>query len=246
MTSLPQTDGASFPAVRIFEPAPPAHAHAAAQAHKPAPRKELNTRELVAAYLAHSEKRGLHGFDALAERFQTLSGIILHLDRKTGERTQKPSKFPGFIDVILPDGRKIGDCMPSELKPHVLEDWIENNPRWTSSSTRKAKANQVNAVMNWAWNGKRIADNPFRGITYEEAEKRPPLTDDFLEEVTGVANKAFDELASYLRLVSRRLGEVCNMDWEHVDWKRQVVRVVKFKGRRHVRKDQFYALCPEA
>lgn len=212
----------------------------------PIPQNELTIRELVFAYLDHSDKKGVHGFKALVERYQTLAGIVLYRDRRTKARAKKQSEFSGFIDAPMPDGRIVGDCAPSQVAPHILEDWIENNGRWKSSSTRKAKANQINALFNWAVKGKRIKDNPFSGITYEEAEKRVPLVDDFLEELTQVANKSFDELAWYLRLVGRRLGEVCDMDWENIDWKKMTVRVVKFKGRKRIRKDQYYALIPKA
>lgn len=232
----------SFPAqplLRLFNPdAKPLY-----DAAMPA---ELTAREIVFAYLAHSEKKGTHGRAALSQRYQTLAGITLFVDRNTKAISKKKSGFPGLIDIVLSDGRTLGDWPVSALLPHQLEDWIENNPRWTSSSTRKSKANQVNACFNWARKGKRIAENPFEGIDYDEAEKRSPLPDQSLDQITTLSNKSFDELASYLRLVSRRVGEVCNLDWEHIDWQKATVRVTKFKGRKRLRKDQYYALVPEA
>ena len=201
----------------------------------------MQTSEVVQAYLLHCVRAGTHGHRALAQRYQLLAGLTLLRDGKT-----KPSPLPCLLNIRLADGRTVGEMAVSDLSPHILEDWIDANPRWKSSSTRKGKANQVNACFNWAKHGKRIADNPFSGINYPEAERRPSISEEGLRQIGLYASKNFTELTTYLRLVGRRLGEVCAMNWEDIDWARLVVRVTRFKARRHIGKDQYYALPDDA
>src|SRR5229473_7303811 len=90
--------------------------------------------DIVDAYLRHSQAVGTHGESALAERLRT---------------------FKRFKATF-------GHLLISECKAFMLADWIESNPGWRSTATRKAKANQINAAFNWAVDEDRILRNPFR------------------------------------------------------------------------------------
>ncbi len=172
-------------------------------------------RELFARYLAHSAVNNIHGSAALADRRYV---------------------FARFENAKHPDGRLFGDCDPAELLPHHLTDWIEDNPRWKSSSTRKAKANALNAVFNWAKKTKRIVSNPFEGITYEEAEPRPCMPDAVFAQVVTSANKPFDEAYTFLRLEGVRLGDMAGLEWQDIDWEKATATYRHHKGRKKLKK----------
>lgn len=181
-------------------------------------------REIIDRYLTSSAKNGTHGAEAFAERQRVLNR---------------------FASATI-GGREFGIVPVSECLPHYLSDWIENNPRWKAPSTRRGIANAVKACFNWALRGRRIADNPFASVNYEDSEPRSPLSDATLAKITDRCSKPFEELATYLRLTSRRLSEVCGLRWEHIDWQDATARVAKHKSRKKTKKDQFYVLVPEA
>jgi hypothetical protein len=122
--------------------------------------------DVIEKYLTSCEKNHTHSPEALVER----------------QRVHR-----GFAAEQV-DGKLIGERELSECLPHFLSDWIEANPKWKSSSTRKAKANAVNGAFNWAARGRRIADNPFRSVNYPEADPRPPMPDEDLEKIVAKAN----------------------------------------------------------
>lgn len=133
-----------------------------------------------------------------------------------------------------------------EIPPYKLTDWIESKPSWKSSSTRKAKANQVNAVLNWAKKQKRIKENPLEDVDYEEAERRPCLTDDWLEKILLLCTEPMERVLRFLRWSGRRISDVADLNWQDVDWDKAKVILRKHKTKKKTKKDQFIALVPEA
>src|SRR5262245_50784116 len=108
--------------------------------------------ELVQRYLAWAQSIGQHCQES---------------------RTQRVRRLEAFAAVC-------GDTPVEELKPYVLTDFIQANRRLRSSSTKKAVADQVQALMNWGVREGRIARNPFQKIDYPEAEPRRPMAEEDL------------------------------------------------------------------
>jgi integrase len=206
--------------LNLFNPDGPPRADAALPA-------ESTVREIVDRYLAHSEKVGTHGAESAVERRR----VLLR-----------------FCAATLPDGRAFGDCPVSAMLPHHLSDWIEDQPRWKSSSTRKSKANQVNAAFNWAAGPKqrRIEANPFEGVDYEEAPPRPCLPDAVFAKVADAASKPFEEAMEFLDLTGCRLSDLFRLDWPFIDWVKGQVKLEKHKSRKKTGKAKIFALVPEA
>jgi len=175
-------------------------------------------REIIDKYLRHAEAVNLYCPEALAQRRQTL-GLFAE------------------AQGALP----IDDC-----RPFHLTDWIEEHDRWKSSSTKKARANQVNACFNWAAGGGRIAQNPFRSVNYPEADPRPCLPDDTLHMIENLANKAFERACRFLRLTGCRLSDLCRMNWADVDLVRGVVILARHKSRKRTKKPKVIALTTAA
>lgn len=156
----------------------------------------MTFRELWTLYRAHSLQEGLHTPQAMAEREYT---------------------FRTFLAWEV-EGRCIGDMSISEARKHMLRDFISAHPHWRSSSTRKAKANQINAALNWAEMEERITRNPFHGVTYSEAPPRPALEDDCLDKLLTAANKRLERFLLFLRLTGLRLSSGAAVEWVHVLW----------------------------
>jgi integrase len=181
--------------------------------------------DVIDAYLLHAKAVGLFCAEALADRERTLL---------RGTRRNH-----GFAQTH-------GQLAIEECRRFHLSQWIESNPRWRSSSTRKAKANQVNAAFNWAAREGLIASNPFAGVNYDEADPRPPMRDDELDALLGRANKCWERAVRFLRLTGCRLSDVCRMRWRDVDWPLAAVLLHKHKSRKKSKKPKVLVLIRDA
>ncbi len=175
---------------------------------------------VIESYLRHCAVAGTHCPEALDERRRTLRGFAKHL---------------GMFPVPI-----------AEARAYHLSDWIEGVTSWKSSSTRKAKANQVNACFNWAAKQGRIDRNPFAGVNYAEAERRPCLDDGTLDTMALHANKRFERAVRFLRLTGCRLSELCRLVWANVDLPRQTVMLAEHKSKKKTGKPRIFALVAEA
>jgi integrase len=178
----------------------------------------LTVQLLIDLYLRHLEVAELVCPDALAERKRALSDF---------------ADAHGHL--------AIGECLP-----YMLTDWIEGHQSWRSPSTRRTMACRIHACFNWAATQKRIAENPFAGVTYEDAEPRPVLPDADLADVLEHANERFFEAVWFLRLEGCRLSDLCRMDWPNVDWDRGVVTLDRHKAKRKTKKPKVFVLVAEA
>ncbi len=142
---------------------------------------------------------------------------------------------------------RFGHLAVEACRAYQLVDWIEEHrSSWRSSSTRKAKANQVNACFNWCVAQGRIDKNPFARVRYEEADPRPAMSNDAIDRLILLANKRFERAVRFLRLTGCRLGEMCGMTWRDVDLQAGIVTLQRHKSRRHTRKAKMIVLLPEA
>lgn len=178
----------------------------------------MTASEVIALYLRHSQATNLHGQAARAEREYTLGLFSVRF---------------GGIDV-------------SELKPYHLSDWIEGNDRWKSVSTRRAKANCVRAAFEWAAKGERIDRNPFKSVRYAEAERRPDMPEEVIEQIAKAGSKPFERAIRFLRLTGCRLGELCAAKREDFDLGAGLWIIHRHKSRRFTCRPKVVALLPEA
>lgn len=203
---------------KLFDPAAPAPVPAG---------QPLTVRHVINRYLDHCRINSRHCAEARYARERTFDAFM----EATGS---------GWVGPL-------GDIPVVECLPCFLQDWIEAHQRWRSSSTRKAKANQINAAFNWAAKTKRIADNPFSGVNYEEAERRPCLPDDVLAKVLAKASKPLDHAFTFLRLTGCRLSEMFRLRWEHIDWESGIARLpaTMHKSGKKTKKGKPIVLLPE-
>lgn len=178
----------------------------------------LSVRDLVELYLRHAAAIGLHCSEARVERERVLRAFAEHCDGMPVDR----------------------------LKPYHLSEWIEGNARWKSVSTRRAKANAVNACFNWALQQERIERNPFARVRYAEAERRQEMPDETLDRIATLASKPFEYVVRFLRLTGCRLSELCGATWCDVDLDNGVWTIPRHKSRRYTHKPKTVALIAEA
>lgn len=190
-----------------------------------APAPNPSVKSIIERYIQHSEATGLHGGEALDERKRTL-------------RRFAAWKFDLFTTV--------GELPVAACAPHLLEDFIESQAGWKSSSTRRDKAKMVKACFNWARRGKRILENPFEHVNYEEAEPRPVMPDATLDVFVEEANVHFERALLFLRKTGARLSTFFRLEWEHIDWERGVAIVPNHKSKKKTKKPLSLPLVEEA
>jgi integrase len=206
--------------------------------HSHAPNQLVTVRAVVERYLQHCLSNNVHTPDARSERTRTFKQFLAWV----------PDQASGF--PLTSGSPPIGDWPLVNCQPFHLQDWIESNPKWKSSSTRKAKANIVNAAFNWARKGRRITDNPFEHVNYEEAERRPCMPDEVLQVVMEKANLKFERALTFLRLTGCRQSSMFRLRWEHIDWDSKIpvarLPVSMSKSGKKKKKGTTIILLPEA
>lgn len=175
-------------------------------------------RAVVERFLAHAVATDRYCPESLEERQRVLLAFALH----AGDRL-------------------VADCCADHLG-----EWIESNPTWKATNTRRSKAHQVNAAFNWAAKVGRIPRNPFASISYEEGEPRPATPDPLFEQVALRANYPMRRMLWFMREVGCRPCELRKILWEEVDWEKQIIVHIKHKNRKKTRKPRIIVLTPAA
>jgi integrase len=188
----------------------------------------VTVRAMIERYLEHCRATGVHGAEA---------------------RVQRQCRLTRFCDWKPSSNEPaMGEWPVEQCNAHHLEDFIVAQAGWKSTATRKACADQVNAVFNWAVAGRRITFNPFSGVRFPEADPRPPLADKDLNKLMKKAHFRFRRFLEFLRLTGRRIGEVFNLKWEHIDWDNgyAILPWQLHKSGKRTKKPLTIALTPEA
>lgn len=188
------------------------------EADAPESSQEITVKDVIELYLRHSSAQGMHCHAARTDRVRT---------------------FALFSAAV-------GHLYVSDAKPFHLTDFIDSHTTWKSTSTRRAKANEIRAAFAWALDGERILKNPFARVRYAEAVRRPDLPDATLETICNLANKRFERSARFLRLTGVRLSELCRATWREIDFERSLWTIRKHKSLRYTKKPKTVALVPEA
>lgn len=185
----------------------------------------LTVGDVLSFYLRYCDSRGVHCADARADRLHT---------------------FRLFSEAQTVDRRLIGAIPVTEAKAFILSDFIDAQPGWKSSSTKRGKAGMIRAAFQWAVNEERIDRNPFRRVQYAEAPPKPAMPDPTLEMIAWLGNKRFEQAIRFARLTGCRLSELCRAVWADIDWEKGSWTIHKHKTRRYTGKAKTVALVPEA
>lgn len=178
----------------------------------------MTIRDLVAAYLRYSASENIHC---------------------TESRYCRGRIFADFVAMY-------GHLDPGALMGFHLEDWVASHSGWQSVTSRRTSANYVKACFAWAAKGGRIAKNPFANVRYGEAERRPELPDEALEQIARCGSKAFERAVRFLRLTGCRLTELCQATWGDVDLDAGLWTIPKHKSRKFTKRVKVVALVAEA
>lgn len=127
------------------------------------------------------------------------------------------------------DGKSIGATPAIALRPEDLRTWIESNSTWRSSTTRRSKAADINAVLTWAMKVGIIPENPLRSVTYEKAAHYPVMSGADLDKIVAHASEPFARFLNFLRLTGWRVEEARQLRWEDIDPNRGVVTIRRAK-----------------
>lgn len=172
---------------------------------------------VVERFLSHSVSTGRYCPQALAERQTDLRAFARHLARPPG------------------------DCCADDLAA-----WIDSNPDWKASSTKRAKCAHVQTCFNWAARVGRLGANPFLGVAYDEGERRRATTDDLFDRAMQWADIGFQEMLLFLRATGCRPGEARAAQWQEVNWERRCIVLERHKSRKKTKKPRVIPLPPDA
>jgi integrase len=178
----------------------------------------LTVKDVISLYRRHAAAEGVHSSSAKSECDLTL-GLFIAAH---------------------------GNFAVDECKPFLLTDFIADHPEWKSTATRRKKAAVVRAAFQWAWREERISRNPFRNVTYAEAERRPEMPDQSLGMILDIANKHAERVLRFIRLTACRVTEACRAEWPHVDLGRGTWLIPQHKTRKRTGREKMVALVPEA
>ncbi len=172
--------------------------------------------EVVDLYLADAKAGGLSP-QALQDRTRTLTLFARELG-----------------------ARRVGDCLPLDLK-----HWVQAHAEWQSPWTRNRVNTDVQRCFNWAAEEMRlIRQNPFRGVHYPQGAPRRPMTDEEFRAILRHSPAHFRRLFFALRWTGCRPSELCNLQWQHVDWPNGVALLPDHKTRKRTGRPRVIVLNP--
>jgi integrase len=181
------------------------------------PSGPLTVSEVIDLFLRSESKR--YSAAALAERVYTLRLFSDAL----GKRTLPYRDAEGRL--------RPGDCRPADV---VL--FLDAHPSWAANWTIRGKLNQIQRPFNWAARLRLIVENPFQGVSHEEGDPRPPMTEEEFARLSAATDLGFRRLLLFLRLTWRRPGEACKACWPDVDWERGIVLLQDHKTRKQTKR----------
>jgi integrase len=189
---------------------------------------QVKVADVVCLYLRYSEREGVHCQEALEERRKTL-GAFSEMYGGMAVEQLKPFCLVDFLDrgtdVAPVKGRRVG---------------------WKSPATRRHKANQVKACFQWAENQGRIDKNPLARVSVGGFERRADLPDDAIDKLCALTSRHYGRAVRWLRLTACRVGEMCRMEWPHLDLDRGIWVIKKHKSLKRTGKARVVALVDDA
>lgn len=134
--------------------------------------------------------------------------------------------------------RLIRDCLPFHLT-----SWLEGNPQWATDWTLNSVVSIVHRPFNWAVKQRLIPSNPFAGVTHRPGQPIRPITDVEFRALLRAATRPgarkrptsgarFRQVLTFLRFTGCRPGELCKLEWRHVDFDRCQIILTEHKTSR--------------
>jgi integrase len=179
--------------------------------------RELTVRELVALYLEHEGP-------TLAEK----------------PLRQRKAHLELFV-------ARFGDHKISQLRPSDLKTWVRNRHEWAADDTKRNVVIGVKRAFSWAFDDQRIANNPFRKVSWPAGKPRRSMTDDEYQRCLRMSRDGwFRRVLVFFAETGCRPQDVCNVTWPMVDFENAVVVIPVHKTAKKTGRPVLRYLTPVA
>ena len=125
--------------------------------------------------------------------------------------------------------KALGEKCLSEITPDVITEALANLASHYSRTIVNTNITILNGLMAFALKKRLIVKNPMSSATMpvtEPWDRKPVLSkkeeQDFFEAVSNSRFAALYLLAAYTGM---RIGEVCGLSWEDIDWENHMIHV---------------------
>jgi integrase len=140
--------------------------------------------------------------------------------------------------------KDLGHLPVSQLTPLHLKEWMALQIGWKSANTRHGVNSRVQRCLNWAVNMRQIRENPFRGTSFPQGDPQDEMTEEEYQALWNVADARFRRMLLFLRYTGCRPGEMRNVKWTDIDWKKGVICLQEHKTRKKTGKPRLIFLAP--
>src|SRR5207244_805809 len=102
--------------------------------------------------------------------------------------------------------------------------WVYNGSHSESGWTKMATNAAVQRVFNWAVSMRIIRENPFRGLTFVQEERKHgrDMRPEEWRALLRASDPYFRRLLVALKMTGARPGELSALQWPHIDWQRGI------------------------
>ena len=124
-----------------------------------------------------------------------------------------------------------GTTALERIRTEHVEDYVSRRTGETAPGTVKLELSQLKAILNAAIKWGYMSKNPAKGVVLERVPETPirPLTVEQAKRLYEVAKGYKDWLYPFLAVAlntGMRLGEILNLRWKNVDFRRRQIAVV--------------------
>jgi integrase len=147
---------------------------------------------------------------------KTVGTVIIQYFHKL-KREGRANTLRTSRNKLDPAIQEFGHVKVSDLKPYVVNDWLDKMTTWNTTSKHMG-VSRLLAALNWAKSEGSIADNPIADMAKPESRQRGAdmvIPAPLLSLLVEAANSQLAKLLTFLRETGCRPGEAIHAEAKH-------------------------------
>jgi integrase len=135
--------------------------------------------------------------------------------------------------VLLRFAADWGDQKPAGLRPSDFRNWVNSQQEWKAANTKWCRANEIQAMFNWAVNDTRIAKNPVKGIRFKKGGRRRMTRPAEYVAMARAADQAVRPCLIFWRWSGQRPQDMARLEYEWIAWRNGLPYKAEIPSERH-------------
>lgn len=196
--------------------------------------KDKKTAELALKDIEVKLARNNVGFEAFNAHSDKIDPFFKEYLRyvKTNLRQETYIKYQAIINVITPFLQKRNISKLSQLSPALFEDFKRERRTTVKTNTINNNIRMLKAMFNLAVKWGYMKENPAEDTKFLEITDAVPiriLTKEEIDRFLKNCSKQYYAIFYTFLATGMRKGELCNLEWSDIDFKKRIIYIRKKK-----------------